>query len=104
MAQTVIWSNNAMKDLEYIIDYIHQDSPNYALAFYNEVKNKAKTLIDFPRRGRVVPELQDPSIREIFIHRYRLIYKIEENYINIVTIVHGAREYKGPLGVSSPEI
>ncbi len=94
MVRTVIWSNNAIKDLENIIEYIYQDSPTYALAFYDEVKNKAKTLIDFPQRGRTVPELQNPLIREIFIHRYRLIYKIEENSISIATIVHGAREYK----------
>jgi len=93
MAQ-IIWSNNAIKDLEYIIDYIYRDSPAFALAFYSEVRNKAKTLTGFPRRGRVVPELQDPFIREVFIHRYRLMYKIEEKSINILTIVHGAREYK----------
>lgn len=94
MVRTVIWSNTAIKDLDNIVDYIYQDSPTYALAFYSEVKSKARTLIDFPQRGRVVPELQDPTIREIFIHRYRLIYKIEEEKINVATIVHGARDYK----------
>ncbi len=99
MVQTVIWSNIATKDLENIVEYIYQDSPTYALAFYSEVKSKAKILIGFPLRGRVVPELQDPNIREIFVHRYRLIYKIEEDNISIVTIVHGAREFKPQGGL-----
>jgi addiction module RelE/StbE family toxin len=99
MVQTVNWSNTAIKDLENIVDYIYHDSPTYALAFYSEVKSRAKTLTDFPLRGRVVPELQDQTIREIFVHRYRLIYKIEENNISIATIVHGAREFKPQGGL-----
>ncbi len=94
MVHEVIWSENAIKDLEFIMDYIYQDSPVYAFSFYKEITSRAKTLSLFPKRGRVVPESQDSSIREIFIHRYRLIYKIEQKQVNILTFVHGARDYK----------
>jgi toxin ParE1/3/4 len=91
--QTVIWTITAYKDLQNIVDYISQDSMYYALAFYDDVMDKAQTLNDFPHRGRVVPEMDDPEMREIFIHRYRLIYQIHNDRIIIKTIIHGARNY-----------
>ena len=91
--QTVIWTVTAYKDLQNIVEYISQDSMYYALAFYDDVMSKAQTLSDFPHRGRVVPEMDDPEMREIFIHRYRLIYQIHNDRIIIQTIIHGARNY-----------
>ncbi|MFB5676497.1 type II toxin-antitoxin system RelE/ParE family toxin [Paenibacillus terreus] len=43
-------------------------------------------------RGIIVPEMDDPNLREVFIHRYRLIYQIHNKSVIIKTIVHGARE------------
>lgn len=56
------------------------------------VMDKAQTLNDFPHRGRVVLEMDDPEMREILIHRYRLIYQIHNDQIMIKTIIHGARK------------
>ncbi len=91
--QTIIWTLTAYKDLQNIVEYISQDSTYYALAFYDDVMDTTQTLNDFPQRGRVVPEMDDPEMREIFIHRYRLIYQIHNDTIIIQTIIHGARNY-----------
>jgi len=91
--QTIIWTVTAYKDLQNIVEYISQDSMYYAMAFYDDVMDKAQTLNDFPHRGRVVPEMDDPVMREIFIHRYRLIYQIHNDRIIIQTIIHGAINY-----------
>ena len=91
--QTIIWTITAYKDLQNIVEYISQDSMYYALSFYDDVMAKAQTLSDFPHRGRVVPEMDDPEMREIFIHRYRMIYQIHNDRIIIQTIIHGARNY-----------
>jgi toxin ParE1/3/4 len=91
--QTIIWTVTAYKDLQNIVEFISQDSMYYALAFYDDVMDKAQTLNDFPHRGRVVPEMDDPYMREIFIHRYRLIYQIHNDQVIINTIIHGARNY-----------
>lgn len=63
------------------------------MSFYDDVMNKAQTLTEFPPRGRIVPETDDPYKREIFIHRYRIIYEIHNENVIISTIIHGAREY-----------
>ena len=41
--------------------------------------------------GRIVPELNDPDIREIFVYSYRLIYQIEDGTIVFVAVVYGKR-------------
>ncbi|MNI09709.1 Toxin RelE4 [compost metagenome] len=91
--QTIIWTVLAYKDLQNIVEYISQDSMYYAMAFYDDVVDTAQTLNEFPQRGRVVPEMDDPEMREIFIHRYRLIYQIQKDRIIIQTIIHGARNF-----------
>lgn len=91
--QTIIWTVLAYKDLQNIVEYISQDSMYYAMAFYDDVMDTAQTLNEFPQRGRVVPEMDDPEMREIFIHRYRLIYQIQKDRIIIQTIIHGARNF-----------
>ena len=42
--------------------------------------------------GRVVPELRDPNYRERFVHKYRIIYRIEAKRILIAAVIHGSRQ------------
>ncbi|WP_199621642.1 type II toxin-antitoxin system RelE/ParE family toxin [Paenibacillus alkalitolerans] len=95
MAKEVIWTISAFKDLQNIVAYISEDSPYYAMSFYEDVMDKAKTLMNFPHRGRIVPELDDPNMRELFVHRYRIIYRVSNDNVIITTIIHGARDYRG---------
>ena len=44
--------------------------------------------------GRVVSELNDQIVRELFIKRYRLLYEIHEQEIHVLAVLHGAREFK----------
>jgi toxin ParE1/3/4 len=50
-----------------------------------------KRISEFPELGRIVPEIEVESIREIFIYSYRLIYQVLENNILIVAVIHGKR-------------
>lgn len=59
-----------------IIDYIAKDSLEYALSFYEELREKVGNLVQFPKMGRKVHELNDPNIRELILRNYRLIYRI----------------------------
>jgi len=59
------WSLKAENDLNEVIDYIAQDSLEYALSFYEQVREKVENLIQFPKMGRIVPELDEPNIREL---------------------------------------
>ena len=72
------WSPIAENDLNEIIDYIAQDSLEYALSFYEQVRDRIENLRNFPKLGRKVPELDDPKIRELILRNYRIIYRVYE--------------------------
>lgn len=90
MARQVIWSGPAWEDLEAAAQYIGRDSEPYAAAFVQNVKDAAGSLAHFAERGQVVPEISDESIRELLVRPYRLIYRIAEDRVFILTLVHGA--------------
>jgi plasmid stabilization system protein ParE len=91
MAYRVAWSPRAVEDLEAIAQYISADSAAYATAVVKTILNTALQLSNFPRSGRVVPEIADESIREWFAYSYRIIYRVEEEGITVAAIVHGRR-------------
>jgi toxin ParE1/3/4 len=91
MGYKVVWSPEAIEDLESIADYIGRDSEFYARAVVSKILQLARSLKDFPWIGRIVPELNDENIRERFIYSYRIVYQIEQNRILVVAIIHGKR-------------
>lgn len=92
MAWTVVWTRTAWNDLASTADYIAEDSEYYAAAFVREVKEAAQSLTDFAERGHIVPEFNDPKIRELFIRNYRLIYQVTKLNVQIIGFIHGARD------------
>ena len=96
MARTIVWSEPAWHDLEQVADYIAQDSLHYAATFVREVRDAARSLATFAERGRIVPELNDPAVRELLVGRYRLMYRVAPSTVQIVAFVHGARDFRGP--------
>jgi len=41
----------------------------------------------------MVPEIDDPAIRERLVHRYRVIYRLDETRILIVAVIHGRQDF-----------
>ncbi len=89
----VIWSNPAKNDLKKIYDYIARDSKYYAVKVSQEFIEKSERLAEFPKAGRIVPEIEYPNIRELIIYSYRLIYEISPNRIEILAIIHGRQDF-----------
>jgi toxin ParE1/3/4 len=97
VAKRIVWTQSAWRDLEAIADYIAQDSPYYAASFVRETRLYARSLGRLSMRGHVVPEIGDKTIRELIVHSYRLIYKVEGTRVAILGVVHGARDLKSLL-------
>ncbi len=91
MAFRLEWSAEAIEDIEAIASFIEKDSLTYAQAVVSKFLEKAEILQEFPEMGRTVPELNTEHIREIFVYSYRLVYKVYENKILIVAVIHGKR-------------
>ena len=81
MGQRIKWAAAAFEDLEATAEFIARDSPAYAASFVTRILQAARSLSDFPDRGRRIPEIRDKNIREIFIQSYRLIYRIETDTV-----------------------
>jgi plasmid stabilization system protein ParE len=87
----IIWSPYAVDDLEAICDNITKDSQHYARLFAQGVINAIESLEIFPESGRIVPEYNQKSIREIIFQSYRIIYQTKPDDIEILAIMHGMR-------------
>ncbi len=87
----VTWSPEAIEDLESITEYIGRDSEFYARAVATRIVEMARGIGSFPWIGRVVPELGDEKIRERLVYSYRVVYRVEENRILVVAVIHGKR-------------
>ena len=94
MAHRLVWSLQAIEDIESIATYISRDSEMYAISVVQKLVDAPLQLSEFPDLGRIVPETQSPAIREIFVYSYRLMYEILEDEIHVLTIVHGKREFR----------
>ena len=92
-AQRVVWTPLAQRGLDEVVEHIAQDSPEAAEKVLAAVLGVADSLSVFSSRGRIVPEIRDKSIREVFIYRYRLIYEVTISEVRILALLHGARDF-----------
>ena len=91
MAHEIIWSPEALDDIEAIGEYISKGSEFYAESTVNRIYEATQALIQFPKSGHIVPEFDDELIRELFVFQYRIIYELQEGEIHILTVIHGKR-------------
>ena len=92
MAYTLIWTQSASDDVDTILAYLERVSPIYALTFLDDLFERANSLPEYPMQGRVVPEVDHPILREVFVDQYRLIYFLENQEISIVSVAHMSRD------------
>ena len=91
MDYQIVWSPEAVADVEAIASYIARDSAAYAQAVVEKILETARQVGEFPSLGRMVPELAQETIRERFVYSYRLIYRIRNDTITIAAVIHGRR-------------
>lgn len=85
------WTPQAAEDLVSIADFIAADSPHYAELLALDVLAAIERLAAFPKSGRIVPELENPSIREVIMGNYRIVYRLKKEVVEVLTVYHGAR-------------
>ena len=70
-------------------DYIAEDSPAAAARWVAKLIATAATVPSAPRSGRVGPEQGREDIREVLLRHYRIVYRIRETRIDMLTIFEG---------------
>ena len=73
MAYKLIWSPASRDDLRDIVSFISRDSRERAEAFAYRLIAETEKLQDFPEAGRVVPEHDITTLREIIVRSYRIV-------------------------------
>jgi len=91
----VTWTDQALDDLDAICLFIARDAPRYAEVVAARIFHSTDRLSQFPRSGRIVPELGRDDIREVIVQNYRVIYRLRPDEVEILTIHHGARRLEG---------
>ena len=93
MGCPVILTPQSINDLRGIVRFIARDDPERAKSFGNLLIDKALSIGTMPERGRVVPELEDQSVREIVHGSYRIIYEVIQSptAVYVLRFWHGAR-------------
>lgn len=85
----------ALDDLTEIVVYIARDSKIAAQKMHDKLVAAAYQLEDFPKIGVPVPEpkMRKAGFRMLIVGKYLLLYKIIDDEINILRILHGAKDY-----------
>jgi len=93
MGFPVILTPQALDDLKIIVGYIARNNPDEARVFGNTLIDRALSIGPLPERGRVVPELGDPAVREIVHGSYRIIYEVvrEPTAVFVLRFWHASR-------------
>ncbi len=93
----ITWSLEALEDVSEIGLFIERDSAHFAEVIVNRLYSSVDRLIEFPLSGREVPELDDPSVREVIIHGYRIIYDYQKYSVKILAVISGRQDLKKKL-------
>jgi len=89
----VRWTAHARAQLRHIYDYIAQDSPLYARRVSEALVQRTIGLDELPRKGKMVPELNDENVRELPLYSYRILYEIKaNNLVEVLAVIHKRRD------------
>ena len=86
------WSPLAIEKVIEMAEYIALDKPDVALKWANDIFDSTDKLREYPRIGRIVPELQKDEYRELIEGNYRVIYLIGHFKISVLTVRHGKQQ------------
>ena len=88
------YSEDALEDLDNILEYIAKDSLARALYFIDEIKSKIELLIHFPRLG---VSCRSKGIQEdcrvLVFGPYLIFYSVGEDNILVLSIINAAKDY-----------
>ena len=93
-------TQTAENDLNEIILFIAKNNPQTAIKIMEKIRAKINTLDVFPNRGEYVPELFAKNIKEyrqIIESPWRIIYKINGEVVNVLTIIDSRRNLQDIL-------
>ena len=93
MARRVDWAQAAIDDLDAAVEFVGRASESFAATLARDAIDASRSLSRFAERGRVVPEIGHPHLRELFVRAHRMIYRVQKEDVTIVAFFHGRRDF-----------
>ena len=93
----VVFAPAALSDLFEIGNYVAMDSPAAAARLVASFKKQAASLAEAPGVGRARPEF-GAQLRSFAVGKYVIFYRAIEGGVEIVRVLHGARDIDQILG------
>ena len=90
----VVVTAGAERDLEDIASYVAAQSPRSALMLIRGLREKCESLADAPRGYPLVPRYEHKGIRRRPFGNYLIFYRVGQDAIEVIHILHGARDYE----------
>ncbi|MGD8210852.1 MAG: type II toxin-antitoxin system RelE/ParE family toxin [Desulfobacterales bacterium] len=87
----VYWTQNAIRHLTNIYEFIALNSPTYAKRTVDRITQRSEQISTQPFSGRKVPEYETEDIRELIEQPYRIIYRFKQDQIDVLAVIHGAQ-------------
>lgn len=100
----VVWAESGQLALDAVLADIFKESPDGAARVLRRALDVAGSLATLSERGRVVPEVGDSTLRELFVYRYRLLYRVRDDRVVVVAFLHGARDFDKWRRELAPEL
>ena len=97
----VIWTEPALQELDAIAEYIALDNPGAASHLIQEVFDKTERLENFPKSGRIPPELPNSVYREVVVPPCRVFYREDEKQVLILYVMRDERQLRAYMLESS---
>jgi toxin ParE1/3/4 len=89
VARSIEWTERALADLQEIDDYIAKDDAVAAARWVARLIAVAERAASMPLAGRVVPERARQDVREVFVGTYRIVYRVRQSGILLLTVFEG---------------
>ncbi len=90
----VVVTAEAEADLEDIASYVAEQSPRSALMLIRGLREKCESLADAPRGYPLVPRYEHMGIRRRPFGSYLIFYRVADEAIEVIHVLHGARDYE----------
>ena len=93
----VVWTEEALSDLNVIGEYYDRSSPQYASVIVDTLYTSVERLTEHSKMDRQVPEVEHESLRELIVENYRVIYQLRREEIEVITVLHSRQDLRKKL-------
>ncbi|CCN69963.1 type II toxin-antitoxin system RelE/ParE family toxin [Vibrio nigripulchritudo] len=90
----IIWTEPALSDLNDIAEYIALENVIAAKQLVKTIFSKVERLEAFPESGRIPPELEHLSYREVLVNPCRIFYKQDSDKVLILFVMRVERDLR----------